>query len=52
MTSAGEHRLLLGGVSEPESALFAEALAELVSPVASPRYLVSRYVSDPPVKPM
>ena len=45
-TRSGEHRILLGGVEEAESALFASALEELVSPIAAPRYVVSRYVTD------
>ena len=46
-TRSGEYRLLLGGVEEAESELFATALEELVSPIAAPRYVISRYVTDP-----
>lgn len=46
-TRSGEYRLLLGGVTEAESELFATALEELVSPLAAPRYVISRYVTDP-----
>ena len=50
-TRSGEHRLLLGGVEEAESELFATALEELVSPLAAPRYVISRYVTDPVERP-
>ncbi|GGR65333.1 superfamily II DNA or RNA helicase [Nocardioides luteus] len=40
----GSYRLHLAGVPEEESALFATSLEEAVSPIAAPRYLVSRPV--------
>ena len=46
ITRTGEHRLLLSGVEEDESELFARALEELVSPLGAPRYVLSRYVTD------
>ncbi len=51
VTADGEHRVLLGGVSEEDSAVFATALEELVAPIGSPRYVISRYVTDPPESP-
>lgn len=50
-TSAGEYRFVLGEVSEPESAVFASALEEAASPLAAPRYVVSRLVGDPATVP-
>ncbi|MEI7059108.1 DEAD/DEAH box helicase family protein [Nocardioides sp. CCNWLW239] len=40
----GSYRLHLAGVPEEESALFAASLEEALSPIAAPRYLVSRPV--------
>nr|WP_218860903.1 DEAD/DEAH box helicase family protein [Nocardioides panzhihuensis] len=42
--SDGSYRLHLAGVPEEESALFAASLEEALSPIAAPRYLVSRPV--------
>ena len=50
VTADGEHRILLGGVTEEDSAVFATAL-EAVAPIGSPRYVISRYVTDPPESP-
>ncbi len=46
VTRTGEHRLRLADVPEHESEVFATALEELVTPIASPRYLISRHVAD------
>jgi len=40
----GEYRVHLGGASEPESALFATSLEEVLAPLSSPRYVVPRWV--------
>lgn len=40
----GAYRIRLAGVPEGESALFADALDEVVSPIASPRYVLPRWV--------
>lgn len=40
----GAYRIRLGGVPEAESAVFADALDEVVSPIASPRYVLPRWV--------
>jgi hypothetical protein len=45
----GERRCTLTGVEPGVSATFAAALAEAVSPVASPRYVVPRWVLTGPV---
>ncbi|GAB3989514.1 DEAD/DEAH box helicase family protein [Nocardioides marmoraquaticus] len=44
----GRETYRLDGVPEDVSARFAEALAEVVSPMASPRYVVARWVTAPP----
>jgi superfamily II DNA or RNA helicase len=44
----GYYRCYLDGASAPESAAFAEALDELLAPLAAPRYLIPRYVADRP----
>jgi len=44
----GEYRTWLTGVPEAESALFAAALEEAVSPLVSPRYVLRRRVLTPP----
>ncbi|MDQ4053014.1 MAG: DEAD/DEAH box helicase, partial [Actinomycetota bacterium] len=46
----GRLRILLdtGGREERDSAVFAEALAELLAPIAQPRYLVPRYLVGTP----
>lgn len=43
----GEYRCLLAGVPQDESAVFATALDEAVSPVVTPRYLLPRHVVEP-----
>ena len=40
----GEYRCVLTGVSESESAIFATALDEAVSPIVNPRYVLPRWV--------
>lgn len=40
----GEYRCLLAGVPEAESAAYATALDEAVSPIATPRYVLPRWV--------
>ena len=44
LDEVGDYRCLLRGVPEDQSALFAEALDEVVSPIATPRYVVPRWV--------
>jgi superfamily II DNA or RNA helicase len=44
LDEVGDYRCLLRGVSEDQSGLFAEALDEVVSPIALPRYVVPRWV--------
>ncbi len=46
LAADGRVRILLdtGGHEERDSAIFAEALAELLAPIGQPRYLVPRYV--------
>ncbi len=44
----GFYRCLLDGASAEESALFAESMDELLSPLAAPRYLIPRYMMTPP----
>jgi superfamily II DNA or RNA helicase len=44
----GGYRCALDGVSPDVSALFATALDEVVSPMTTPRYVIPRYVADPP----
>jgi superfamily II DNA or RNA helicase len=43
----GEYRCLLAGVDEEQSAVFATALDEAVSPILLPRYVLPRWVVDP-----
>ena len=43
----GDLRFGLATAVPAESAVFAEALAELVAPIRAPRYLVPRYVAGP-----
>ncbi|MGA8258565.1 MAG: DEAD/DEAH box helicase family protein [Nocardioides sp.] len=45
MTPEGQVRLSLDNAAD--SAVFAEAVSELIAPVADPRYLVPRYVAPP-----
>ncbi|AXT86095.1 DEAD/DEAH box helicase [Aeromicrobium sp. A1-2] len=44
----GEYRLRLDGVDEPTSQVFVESLDELLGPVRSPRYLVTRHLYGKP----
>ncbi len=44
----GRQRILLDTDVERDSAIFAEALAELLAPIAQPRYLVPRYLAGDP----
>jgi superfamily II DNA or RNA helicase len=44
----GGYRCALEGVSPEVSALFVTALDEVVSPMTTPRYVLPRYVVDPP----
>jgi hypothetical protein len=44
----GAYRVELDGVPSDASALFASAFDEAVSPLASPRYVIPRYVLAPP----
>jgi len=46
--SSGQLRFVLdpGKSGTEESAVFAQALAELVAPIGAPRYLVPRYVAE------
>jgi len=46
VTADGQVRLSLEGSAE-ESRLFADAVAEVLAPIAAPRYLVPRYVAGP-----
>jgi hypothetical protein len=41
---SGEYRCHLTGVTEQASSAFATALHEVIAPIASPRYLLPRYV--------
>jgi len=43
----GEYRCVLGGVGEQEAAAFAVAVDEVMGPLATPRYLVPRWVVPP-----
>lgn len=43
----GRYRCSLHGVSEAESAMFATALDEVLSPILAPRYVVPRWVVGP-----
>lgn len=44
VSPTGDYRCVVDGVPLAESAVFATALDEAVSPLASPRYLIPRYV--------
>jgi superfamily II DNA or RNA helicase len=44
----GTYRCMLDGASLDESRTFAEALDELLAPLDQPRYVIPRYVDDPP----
>jgi superfamily II DNA or RNA helicase len=50
LATDGRLRILMdaGGREERDSAVFAEALAELLAPIAQPRYLVPRYLVGTP----
>ncbi|GAA4694721.1 DEAD/DEAH box helicase family protein [Nocardioides conyzicola] len=41
---SGEYRCRLDGADEPSSWLFADSLEQLLAPLATPRYVVARYV--------
>jgi superfamily II DNA or RNA helicase len=47
-TTAGAYRIWLDDADEQESAAFADALDEVLAPLATPRYVVPRYVIVPP----
>ena len=49
LDEAGEYRCALNRVDAEVSARFADALDEVVSPIASPRYVVPRWVRSGPV---
>jgi hypothetical protein len=44
----GYYRCYVEGATAEESALFAEALDELLAPLANPRYIIPRYIAAPP----
>lgn len=44
----GYYRCLLDGATSEQSALFAESMDELLSPLAAPRYIIPRYVVERP----
>ncbi|MQA01456.1 MAG: DEAD/DEAH box helicase [Streptosporangiales bacterium] len=44
----GSYQFALEGVAEDVSARFARALDDAISPIATPRYVVPRYLLDPP----
>jgi len=44
----GYYRCYLEGASLQESSVFASCLDELLAPIESPRWIISRYVSAPP----
>jgi hypothetical protein len=44
----GYYRCYLAGATLEESNLFATALDELLSPLRQPRYLIPRYIAQPP----
>ncbi|MBI1351331.1 MAG: DEAD/DEAH box helicase [Actinomycetales bacterium] len=46
-TTGGSYRIWLEGVGEASSQAFADALDEVLMPLASPRYVVPRYVIPP-----
>lgn len=50
LDSDGQLRFVLdaGHPDQAESEVFARALAEMVAPIAAPRYLVPRYLAHPP----
>jgi len=48
MQQDGQYRCYLDGATAGESALFAESIDELLSPLAAPRYVIPRYVIDRP----
>ncbi len=47
-TDSGEYRIWIDGVDDSVSAVFASALDEVLSPLASPRYVVPRVVIPVP----
>ncbi|MEZ5116031.1 MAG: DEAD/DEAH box helicase family protein [Candidatus Nanopelagicales bacterium] len=50
-TRDGQYRVWLDGVPEEASAVFSDALDEVVSPLFAPRYVVPRYVIEVPDDP-
>lgn len=44
----GFYRCFLAGATEEESRCFTEALDELLSPLAAPRYIIPRLIAEPP----
>ena len=44
----GYYRCYLTGVDDHASELFATSLDELLSPLIAPRYIIPRYISEPP----
>ena len=44
----GFYRCFLDGATAEESALFADSMDELLSPLAAPRYIIPRYVVERP----
>jgi hypothetical protein len=46
----GYYRCYLAGATREESALFAESVDELLTPLASPRYIMARYIAPEPPK--
>jgi superfamily II DNA or RNA helicase len=44
----GYYRCYLEGANLPDSSVFAACLDELLAPIESPRWIISRYVSAPP----
>lgn len=48
MQADGYYRCYLARVSLEESRLFAESLDEVLSPISAPRYIIPRFIADPP----
>jgi superfamily II DNA or RNA helicase len=44
----GYYRCYIAGVDEASSQIFATSLDELLAPLSTPRYLIPRYVAEPP----
>lgn len=47
----GYYRCYVAGIDETFSQVFSAALDELLAPMAAPRYIIPRYVSEPPSHP-